>query len=430
VGNDTRYLSGSFASAVAEVLAGNDIRVGLVTSAVPTPMLSWAVLDRQASAGVMITASHNPARWNGFKIKLANGASASVEVTSAVEQAIPAVVTGQRVKQVALGEAEGRDLVERFDPRPGYIAALRELVDIEAIRDAGFNVLVDSMYGAAAGITAEVIGDASTQVHEIRGTRNPAFPGIRAPEPITPNLGDMLELLAEGGYAVGFATDGDGDRFGIADEHGQFVTQLQAFALLTRYLLEARALRGPLVRSVTTSRMIDRLGETYGVPVYETPVGFKFLGEKMMETDALIAGEESGGYAFRGHIPERDGILSGLYFLDYMARTGRTPSELLEDLYAAVGRHEYDRIDVTLRGDERDAILERVRDANPTEIAGMAVASRDTVDGFRFNLEGGWWLLMRFSGTEPLLRIYAEMPSMEQVHEALQTGQELAGVSL
>jgi phosphomannomutase len=176
--------------------------------------------------------------------------------------------------------------------------------------------------------------------------------------------------------------------------------------------------------------MIDRLGEIYDVPVYETQVGFKFLGEKMIETDALIAGEESGGYAFRGHIPERDGVLSGLYFLDYMARSERTPSELLEDLYGAVGRHEYERVDITLRGDERDEILERVREANPAEVAGMAVISRDTVDGFRFNLEGGWWLLLRFSGTEPLLRVYAEMPSMEQVHEALQTGQEIAGVAL
>jgi alpha-D-glucose phosphate-specific phosphoglucomutase len=430
VGYDTRFLSGSFAGAVAEVLAANDIKVALTSVHVPTPMLSYAVIQRGVGAGAMITASHNPARWNGFKIKMGNGASASVEVTSAIEQAIPAIITGGRVKHLPLGEAEARGMVERFDPRPSYVAKLRELVDIDAIRRAGYNVLVDSMYGAAAGLTAEVIGEASTHVHEIRGQRNPAFPGIRAPEPITTNLGEMLAMLERGGYHVGFATDGDGDRFGLADENGRFITQLQAFALLTHYLLEVRGWRGPIVKSVTTSKMVDRLGDLYGVPVHETQVGFKFLGEKMMEVDAIIAGEESGGYAFRGHIPERDGILSGLFFLDYMVKTGHSPAELLEHLYASIGRHEYDRIDITLRGDERDEILRRVQAAEPGSVAGFRVESRDTVDGFRFNLEGGWWLLMRFSGTEPLLRIYAEMPSSEQVQDALQAGQEIAGVTL
>ena len=430
IGFDTRFLSGSFAAAVAEVMAANDIPVGLVSAPVPTPMLSFAVRERGTSAGVMITASHNPARWNGFKVKMSNGASAPLEVTDAIEDALPAIRARGAVARVAMGDAEARDLVERFDAAPSYLTAVRELVDIEAIRSAGLKVLVDSMYGASAGLTAEAIGVAETTVDEIHGTRNPAFPGLRAPEPITPNLTEMMSVVAHGDYAVGFATDGDGDRFGLVDEQGRFITQLQTFALLTRYLLEERGLRGPIVRSVTTTRMIDRLGEIYDVPVHETQVGFKFLGEKMIETDALIAGEESGGYAFRGHIPERDGVLSGLYFLDYLARTKRTPSELLEDLYAVVGRHEYERVDITLRGDERDEILERVREANPAEVAGMAVVSRDTVDGFRFNLEGGWWLLLRFSGTEPLLRVYAEMPSMEQVHEALQTGQEIAGVAL
>lgn len=429
VGYDTRFLSGSFASAVAEVLAANEFNVALTTSFVPTPMLSYAVIERQADAGVMITASHNPARWNGFKVKLGNGASAPVDVTNAIEQAVPNVLAGGRVRQMPIGEAESKGLVERFDARPSYVTKLRGLVDIEAIRRAGYNVLVDSMFGAAAGLTAEIIGDGETRVREIRGQRNPAFPGIRAPEPITVNLGESVTILEQGGFAVGLATDGDGDRFGLLDERGRFINQLQTFALLTRYLLDVRGERGPLVRSVTTTRMVDRLGAIFDVPVHETRVGFKYLGEKMMETDALIAGEESGGYAFRSHIPERDGILSGLYFLDYMVRTGRSASQLLSDLYDTVGRHEYDRVDVTLRADERQQILDRVEAASPETIAGLPVVSRDSVDGFRFNLEGGWWLLLRFSGTEPLLRIYAEMPSSEQVHDALQTGQEIAGVA-
>ena len=430
VGFDTRFLSNTFAAAVAEVLAANGIRVALTPSHVPTPMLSFAVLTRAADAGVMITASHNPARWNGFKVKMGNGASAPIEVTQAIEAGIPDVLAGNRVLQMPLGEAESRGLVETFDPRPAFVAKMRELVDVQALRDAGYFVLVDSMYGAAAGLTAEIIGEGATRVHEIRGEWNPGFPGIRAPEPITPNLGESLTLLATGKYAVGLSTDGDGDRFGLADERGRFINQLQAFALLTRYLLDQRGDRGAIVRSVTTSKMVDRLGELFDCPVYETRVGFKYLGEKMEETDALIAGEESGGYAFRGHIPERDGILSGLYVLDAMVRSGRTPSELLADLYATVGRHEYDRIDVTLRPDEHATIQARVASADPARIAGIPVVGRDTVDGFRFHLEGGWWLLLRFSGTEPLLRIYAEMPSAELVQDALQAGQEIAGVAL
>ncbi len=430
VGFDTRFAGSAFAAAVAEVLAANNIRVGLTASHLPTPALSYSVLHRDADAGVMITASHNPARWNGFKVKMGNGASAPETVTRAIEDAIPNVIARNAVQQLPLGEAESRGLVETFDIRPSYVAALRDLVDIEAIRNAGYHVLVDSMYGAAGGLTADILGEGATRVIEIHGMPNPAFPGMRAPEPIAVNLGEQLSMLAAGGYAVGLSTDGDGDRFGLADERGTFITQLQVYALLTRYLLEVRGERGHIVKSITTSRMMDRLGAMFDCPVIETRVGFKYLGEKMEETNALIAGEESGGYAFRGHIPERDGVLSGLYFLDYMVRSGRTPSQLMSDLFAAVGRHEYDRIDITLRADERDTIRARAADADPKQIAGIPVVGRDQIDGFRFHLEGGWWLLLRFSGTEPLLRVYAEMPSAGQVQDALQAGMELVGVAL
>ncbi len=430
IGYDTRFLSGSFAGAAAEVMAGNDIHTWLGDSFVPTPALSFAVRQHEAGFGVMITASHNPARWNGYKVKPHYGGSAPPEVTAEIEQAIPGVVTGERVEHRALGEAEARGLVERVDLRTPYVKAIREFVDMEAIRGAGLNVLVDSMYGAAQGVTADVVGDGSTRVREIHGVRNPSFPGIRAPEPIGTNLGEAMATLQQGGFDLGLATDGDGDRFGLIDERGRFITQLQTFALLVHYFLEVRGERGPIVRSVTMTRMVDRLGERFDCPVYETPVGFKYLGPKMMETNAMLAGEESGGFAFRGHIPERDGVLSGMFFLDWVARTGKKPSQLLKDLYDIVGPHQYDRVDITLRPDEQGAIRERISQAEPKTIAGHRVESRDSVDGFRFNLEGGWWLLLRFSGTEPLLRIYAEMPSLDDVHEALQAGQELAGVTL
>jgi phosphomannomutase len=430
VGYDTRFLSSTFASLVAEVLAANDIKVWLASDHCPTPALSHSVIRLEAGGGVMITASHNPSRWNGFKIKQHYGGSAPPPVTKAVEEALPRIDKAGGIRSVPLGEAESRGLVERFDPRPTYLAALRQLVDVQLIREAGLNILVDSMYGAAMGYTTELLGGEATNVDELHSTRNPLFPGMRAPEPIAVNLGEQLGLLAQGNYDVGLSTDGDADRFGLADERGRFITQLQTFALLTHYLVTGREERGPIVRSVTMTRMVDRLGELYDCPVYETPVGFVHLGPKMMETDALIAGEESGGYAFRGHIPERDGLLSGLLLLEAMVKTGKRPSELLAALYDEVGPHEYDRVDITLRGDERDAIRARVAAAAPTTIAGLHVQSSDTLDGFRFVLEGGWWLLLRFSGTEPLLRVYAEMPSSEQVQQALQEGQELAGISL
>ena len=430
IGYDTRFLSDAFANATAEVFAANGITVALASTAAPTPALSHAVLDRGAAAGVVITASHNPARWNGFKIKQASGNSAPPEVTNAIEQAVPAILGGDGARGIMNANAAARSRIERFDPNPPYLAALREFVDLERIRDAGLRIAVDSMYGAAGGLTTEAIGAGATEVHELHGEPNPAFPGIRAPEPIAPNLDVLMRLLEGGGHDVGLATDGDGDRFGLVDEQGRFLNQLQVFALLVRYLLEVRGERGAIVRSITTTRMVDLLGERHGCPVFETPVGFKHLGPKMIEEDAVVAGEESGGYAFRGHIPERDGVLSGLLLLDYMVQTGKPASQLLAEMYEELGPHEYDRVDITLREEERDAIAEQAAAATPSEIAGLRVVSRDTLDGFRFNLEGGWWLLMRFSGTEPLLRVYAEMPSTAQVRLAIEQGQALAGVTL
>ena len=428
VGYDTRFLSGEFAEAAAGVLAGNGVAVALASAPAPTPAVSHAVAARGAGAGVVITASHNPARWNGFKIKQAAGNPAPPEVTDAIEEAVPAILGGGRVRDAAPGSDAARRLIERFDARPGYLGALRAFVGAERIREAGLRVAADAMHGAAGGLLAAAIGEGATTVHELRGEPNPAFPGMRAPEPIAPNLEALTGLVRGGGYDIGLAADGDGDRLGLVDEGGAFLDQHQAFALLVRYLLAERGQRGAIVRSITATKMVDALGARHGCPVHETPVGFRHLGPRMIAEDALVAGEESGGYAFRGHVPERDGVLSALLLLDCVARTGKPPSRLLAELYAEIGPHAYGREDVALRPGERDAVAARAASAEPSEVAGLRVAAKDELDGVRFTLEGGWWLLLRSSGTEPLLRVYAEMPDAAAVRSALRAGRALAGL--
>jgi phosphomannomutase len=318
--------------------------------------------------------------------------------------------------------------VETFDPRPPYRQQVAKLVDLEFLRAAGLRAVVDSMHGAGAGYVRELVSGGKTQVWELRAVRNPLFPGMHNPEPIARNLAPLIQAVRRHDADVGLATDGDADRLGVIDERGQFLNQHQVFALLAYYLLEVRGLRGPLVKSLTTTRMIQRLGQLYDVPVFETPVGFKFLGPKMIAEDAIVAGEESGGYAFRGHLPERDGVVSALYFLDLMARRDRRPSELLGELYQKVGPHFYDRIDIHLAAEQAPAIRDRLARARPDRIAGRAVTGTDTTDGFRFDLEGDGWLLFRFSGTEPLMRIYTEVEDEGLVAKVLEAGRALAGI--
>jgi len=283
------------------------------------------------------------------------------------------------------------------------------------------------MYRAGAGYFKTLLAGGAIEVEEINNERNPLFPGIQ-PEPIAANLAKLSATVKKEGANVGFATDGDADRIGIVDENGVFLTQLQVFALLCLYLLEVRGERGAIVKTITTTSMIYRLGELFKVPVYETPVGFKYIAPIMLAEKALIGGEESGGYGFRGHVPERDAILAGLYFLDLMIKTGKTPSELLDYLYSKVGPHHYQRIDVKFPEDERQAINSRIRHNLPQAIDGVEVIKINTTDGFHFTLADTTWLLIRFSGTEPVLRIYAESNSPARVERLLNIGKELAGV--
>ena len=428
IGFDTRFASAAFASAVAEVIAGNGIKVILADKAAPTPVVSHNLVARAAGAGVVITASHNPPHWNGFKFKPDYGGSASPEVVEELERHIAQAEARVETKRMPLEEALEAGLVQRFDPAPSYLRHVETLVDLDAIRRAGLRTIADPMHGAGAGYLAKLLSGGSTSVREIRADPNPAFPGMAQPEPIAHNLGELISAVPEQAADVGLATDGDADRLGIVDERGRFVTTLQSFALICLHQLEVLGKRGPLVRSITMTGMIDKLGALYGVPVFDTPVGFKYLGPVMMREHALAAGEESGGYAFRGNIPERDGILSALMVLEMIVKTGRSVSELLALLEEKVGPHFYDRWDLEFDEERRAEITDRIVEAQPESLAGIRVESVDTRDGYRFVLEGGYWVLVRFSGTEPLLRIYAEAESAERVTALLTEGRALAGM--
>jgi phosphomannomutase len=427
VGYDTRFASEDFAAASAEVVAAHDIKVYLFDSAAATPVACHATLDKAAGGAVVITASHNPGSYNGFKFKPDYGGSASEEVVAALEAEIDAGQADGAPRRLALDMGLASGLIERFDPRPAYDRQVARLINFERIRDAGLNIVFDAMHATGAGVYQRLLSGGKTTINELRSERNPAFPGMFSPEPIARNLTPLSDAVVSSGADIGLATDGDADRLGVIDEQGRFIDQLQTYALLCYYLLEYRGDRGPIIRSITSTRMIDRLGAIYGVPVYETPVGFKFLGPRMIETQAIAAGEESGGYAFAQHLPERDGCFAGLLMLDLLARSGKTPSQLVQELYARVGEHFYDRLDVHLHAEQRELAIARVADANPDFLAGRKVLRRDAIDGFRYELEGGW-LLIRPSGTEPLLRIYTETTDLALVKPILDAGRELAGV--
>ncbi len=428
VGYDTRFASAEFAIATAEVLAGNGLRVVLASSPTPTPVCSFTVVDQGAAGGIIITASHNPPQWNGFKYRTRYGGSPPGDVIAAIEAEVAQVRGPEDLRRLPMEAARAKGLVTDVEPSGSYLERLASLIDLEALRGLGWGIVVDAMHGAGGGYLPRLLRGGATQVREMRGRPNPAFPGMHNPEPVAHNLRGLSRAVARGDARVGLALDGDADRLGAVDSSGRYLSTLQVFSLLAYYFLEVRGLRGPIVKSVTTSSMIWRLGETYQVPVHETGVGFKKIAPVMLDTDALLGGEESGGYAFRGHIPERDGILSGLFLLDFMARTGRGLAELLDDLYRLVGPHHYERLDVPFDASRREAVVERVSAARPERLAGLAVTSMDTLDGFRFHLEGGSWAIVRFSGTEPLLRIYAEAPSPEVVRALLAAARDIAGV--
>jgi phosphomannomutase len=365
VGYDKRFLSEQFAMAVSQILAGNGFQVLLTDGPTPTPVIAFSIVNQKAAGAVNITASHNPPTDNGFKVRNEFGGAIDPAGLKEIERLIPDMA--EPIQYPA-------EAITRFDPAPAYIEHLRDLIDLQPIRDAGLKIVVDAMWGNGAGWFTNLLGGGKTQVIEIHNTRNPIFPEMSRPEPIPPNVDVGLKTTLEQQADVLLVTDGDADRLGIGDENGRFVNQLEVYALLAYYLLEVRGLRGPIVKTLSTTGMLEKLGKIYDVPVYETGVGFKYVAPKMIETNAMIGGEESGGYAFRDNVPERDGILAGLYFLDMMVKLQAKPSQLLEQLFQKVGYHYYDRIDTRFSGNRVDR-EQRILNANPAAIGGLKVTS-------------------------------------------------------
>jgi len=427
VGYDRRFHSENFAAAAAEVLAGNGIKVWLTQEATPTPVISYGTVHQKAAGAINITASHNPPTDNGFKVRDYHGGAVDPEGLKFIEASIPATVAG--VKRIPLKEALASGMITYFDAATPYIEHLKDLIDLQPLKDAGFSIVAEPMWGNGIGWLPRLIGGGKTAIHEIHNVRNPIFPEMSRPEPIPPNVDVGLRTVPERNADVLVIFDGDADRVGAGTEDGVFINQLQMYALLALYMIEIRGERGAIVKTLSTTKMLNKLGEKYNIPVVETGVGFKYVAPKMVELDAMMGGEESGGFAFRGNVPERDGILAGLYLLDFMVRKQMKPSELIQYLYSIVGEHFYKRVDTRLESlTHKDEVQRTVAAARPESIAGLKVTGINTLDGYQFLMEDGGWMLVRFSGTEPLIRVYCETTHGDKVDQIIRDGLAIAGL--
>jgi len=429
---DRRFASEHFAVAAAEVLLAHDIPVAYAVHAVPTQMSSYEVVERGASAGIVITASHNPWTDNGFKVKSPQGSAGGPDMLKVIETAI---AEGGPIQRRPFADAEAAGLVDRYDPYEGYERYARRTVDLDALKAADVSVLVDPMYGAGSGWLPRLLEGGKIRVTEIHRERNPYFGGIN-PEPIRPNVDEALRTIVEGRHDMGLLLDGDADRAGAADERGTFIHQLEVTGLLMYYLAEHRQLRQPVVISVNNTSMAARLGEHYGIKAYESPVGYKFIGPMMIETGAMMGAEESGGYGFGMHLPERDGIYADLLLLDLFLREkarGVWPvSKIVSKFHELAGPSFYLRIDVhvdrAIYPATKQRLIEGLKGEPPTELAGEPIVRTQaltTNDGYKFFVPDGSWLLIRTSGTEPLVRVYTEASTAEKRDALLKAGEKL-----
>ncbi len=413
IGYDTRFLSPESARLAAEACAGAGIPVFLADRPTPTPAVSFAVVERKTAGGIMITASHNPYRWNGVKFKAPYGGSAAPSMMHRIEKHLRGVdqATARSLKRKG-GSVKTVDLVTP------YLEKIKGKVSMERIRSSGLRFAIDPMYGAARGSIARLFDEADIPYREIHGEHNPLFPGLN-PEPIEPHVAGLRDAVVSGGYSGGLATDGDADRVGAIDRTGSFVDSHKIFSILLKHLVEDLGLRGEVVRTFSTTQMIDKIARKHRLPLHVTPIGFKYICELMLTRDVLIGGEESGGIGVKGHLPERDGILNSLLLAEVMAEKGKTLGELVGDLTAEYGPHFYQRVDLELERPAIERLMKKVSTGKIKSIAGRKVTGIDRLDGVKLLFADSAWLLVRPSGTENLLRLYAEASSLDEVRAML-----------
>jgi phosphomannomutase len=445
VGYDTRFLSELYAKLVCEVLAANGIKAFYPPVASPTPAVSYAVRERKLCGAVMITGSHNPPQFNGYKIKAEFAGPADPEICSQIEMRIDR----SPVRSVSFDDAVRTGAIEIHDPRPAHIAAVKKIVDLKKIGNARLKVIVDSMHGCGGHLIEELLVGAArraarSSVQTIRATRNPLFGGVN-PEPIGKNLGALCDAVKKAHAQIGLATDGDADRMGVVDDKGRYVSIQLVFAMLLLHLVRNRGLEGRasarpsgatvrqepsppaiVVKSANCTVLIDRICRAHGLQCEEVPVGFKYICAKMRETDVLIGGEESGGMGFQGHIPERDGILANLMLLEMLATTRKNVTQIIADLQKEFGKSAYDRIDLHYPLEKRHRLIETLRGEPPHDLLGSPLAEMKDFDGVKYIAKDDSWLMFRVSGTEPIIRIYSEANNAVRVRQLLEYGKQLA----
>lgn len=412
-GHDSRFMGEKFTRVAAEIAAEKGFRVLQCEGPAPTPTISYAIRSQVAAGGVNFTASHNPPEYQGIKFSTADGAPALPEITKRIEEAIAAKVRS---------ENRGGGVIEGFDPRPGYLEDLKTKIRFDVIAGAKGAYAYDALWGTGRGYLDRALRDIGVEVETLHDWRDVTFGG-RSPEPGEDHLDELKNVVMANGLTLGLATDGDGDRFGVIDSNGQFITPNQLIALLTDYLAESRDWTLGVARSVATSHQVDRVANARGLRIYETPVGFKYIGELINADEIILGGEESAGLSIRGHYPEKDGILACLLAAEAVAARGASLTEQLNELSRKVGKLESGRIGVKLTPEVADRLEDRLA-REPAEIGGRRVASINRMDGVKFLFESDAWMLMRPSGTEPLVRIYAESESKKDLEELLEQGRK------
>ncbi len=427
VGYDNRFLSETYAKLVCEVFAANGITALYPPEAVPTPAVTYAVRDRKLCGAVMITASHNPPQFNGYKLKAEFAGPADPEYCKEVEDR----VDQSPVRSLNFDDAVKNGSIELYDPRPAHIAAVKKIIDLKKIRGAGLRVVVDSMYGCGSTLLEDVLVGRDRRarrirVQTIRATRDPLFGGI-SPEPTGKNLGALCDAVKKARAHIGLATDGDADRLGIVDDKGRYVSIQLVFAMLLLHLIRNRGQKsGLVVKSTNSSVLIDRICKKHGLKCVEVPVGFKHICQQMREHDVLIGGEESGGIGFQGHIPERDGVLANLMLLELLAFTKKRVTQIVADIQKEFGASSYDRIDMHYPLEKRDKLIETLRTQPPKDLLGSPMAKMLDFDGVKYIAKDDSWLMFRTSGTEPIIRIYSEAATAARVKKLLEYGKQLA----